>query len=62
MWTKKNIHSLKVDSYVYSVKIFRTPSLGDSILSNPERISPRKLGEQLGYIEVLQQRAGSLNI
>ena len=46
----------------YSVKIFRTPSPGDSISGNPERIAPRKLREDLGYIEVLQQKAGSLNI
>ena len=46
----------------YSVKIFRTPSPGDSISGNPERIAPRKLREELGYIEVLQQKAGSLNI
>ena len=35
---------------------------GDSISSNPERTSPRRWGEEPGYIEVLQQRTGSLNI
>ena len=46
----------------YSVGIFRTSSPGDSISSNPERIAPRRQGEDPGYIEFLQQRAGSLNI
>ena len=46
----------------YSVGIFRTSSLGDSILSNPERTATRSQGEEPVYIEVLQQRAGSLNI
>ena len=42
--------------------IFRTSSLGDSISSDPERADPRRWGEEPGYIEVLQQMAGSLNI
>ena len=46
----------------YSVGIFRTSNLGDSISSDPERTAPRRRGEEPGYIEVLQQRAGSLNI
>ena len=41
---------------------FRTSSLGESITSNPERIAPRRWGKEPGYIEVLQQRASSLNI
>ena len=41
----------------YSVGIFRTSSLGDSILSNPERTATRSQGEEPVYIEVLQQRA-----
>ena len=42
--------------------IFRTSSPGDSISSDPERTAPRRRGEEPGYTEVLQQRAGSLNI
>ena len=41
---------------------FRTSSLGESIASNPERIAPRRWEKEPGYIEVLQQRASSLNI
>ena len=46
----------------YSVEIFKASSPGDSISSNPERTAPRKWGEEPGNIEVLQQRACSLNI
>ena len=46
----------------YLLGIFRTLSLGDSISSSPERTALRRPGEEPGYIEVLQQRAGSLNI
>ena len=35
---------------------------GDSISSNPERTALRRWGKESGYIEVLQQRAGSPNI
>ena len=43
----------------YSVGIFRTSSPGDSISSNPQRTTPSRQGEEQGYLEVLQQRAGS---
>ena len=43
---------------LYSVRIFKTSSPGDKISSDPERIAPRREGEEPGYIEVLQQRAG----
>ena len=46
----------------YSVGIFRTSSPGDNISSDPERTAPRRWEEEPGYIEVLQQRAGDLNI
>ena len=46
----------------YSMGMFRTSSLGDNILSHPERTALRRHGEDPGYLEVLQQRAGSLNI
>ena len=46
----------------YSVGVFRTSDLGDSVSSNPERTALRRGGEEPGYIEVLQQWAGSLNI
>ena len=42
--------------------IFRTSSLGGRISSNPERTAQRSGGEEPAYIEVLQQRAGNLNI
>ena len=44
----------------YLAGIFRTSSPGDTISNNPERTS-RGRGEP-GYMEVLQQRAGSLNV
>ena len=46
----------------YSVGVFRTSGLGDSISSNPEKTALRRQGEVPGYTEVLQQRAGRLNI
>ena len=46
----------------YLVGVFRTASLGDSTSSNSERTALRMWGEEPGYVEVLQQRAGSLNI
>ena len=46
----------------YSAGIFRTSSPGGSISSNPERTAPRRRSGEPGYIGVLQQRAGSLNI
>ena len=46
----------------YLLDIFRTSSLGDSISSNPEKTAPRRWEEEPGYIEVLEQMAGSLNI
>ena len=51
---KKNVHNLKVESY--SVRSFRTSSLGGSNSNNPERTALRSQGG------VLQQRAGSQNI
>ena len=45
----------------YLLDIFRTSSLGDSISSNPEKTTPRRWEEEPGYIEVLQQMAGSLH-
>ena len=41
---------------------FRTSSSGHRIPSKPERTAMRRWGEELGFIEVLQQRADSLNI
>ena len=46
----------------YSVEIFKTSILGGSISSNPARTSPRRQGEEPSYIEVLQQKRGSLNM
>ena len=46
----------------YSAGIYRTSDLVDSISTDPERTALRRLGDEPGYIEVLQQRAGSLNI
>ena len=58
--TWKVFTTLKLRAMFYLVGIFRTSGPGNSISSNPERAAPR--GEAPGYIEVLQQRAGSLNI
>ena len=46
----------------YSVGNFRTSGPGDSISGSSERETLRRQGEEPGYIEVLQQKAGSLNI
>ena len=54
-WLRK-IHSLKVESYV------RTLSLRGSISSNPERTALRRLMGEPGYVEVMQQKAGNLNV
>jgi len=47
---------------LYSAGIVRTLNPGDSISSNPERTALRRCRKESGYTEVLQQRAGSLNI
>ena len=44
------------------VGIFWTSRLGDRISNNPERIVLRRQGREPGYIGVLQQGAGSLNV
>ena len=46
----------------YLTGIFRTSSLEDGISSNLERIVLKRREEETGYMEVLQQRAGSRNI
>ena len=46
----------------YLAGIFRISSPGDSISSNPGRTVLGKRGEGPGYIEVFQEREGSLNI
>ena len=46
---------------LYLVRNFRTSSPGSSISKNPERNVPRRGGEP-DYIEVVQQRTGSLNV
>ena len=47
----------------YSAGIFRTSSPGGSISNNSERTAAMRLGaREPSYIEVLQQRAGGLNI
>ena len=57
----KNNRNLKVESYVLVGGTFWDFKPGDSISSNPERTAPRRQGEELGCIKVLQERAGSLN-
>ena len=47
---------------LFSMGIFRPLSLGDSISSDAERTVLGRQGEQPGYIQVLQQRAGTLNV
>ena len=44
----------------YLVGILRTLSPGDSISCDPERMAPRRRGEEPSYTGVLQQRTGSL--
>ena len=45
-----------------SVKIFRTSSPGDSPSSDLEGTAAERRGEEPGYVEVLQQKAGSFNL
>ena len=47
---------------LYLMGIFRTSCLGGSISSTSERNAPKRQGEESGYIEIFQQRGGSLNI
>ena len=54
--------TLKFRVTFYSVRMFETSSPGDSTSSNRERTALRRGGEEPGYIEALQQWAGSLNI
>ena len=61
-WKKKKKCSLEVESSVYLAEIFRTSSPGDSISSSPERAAWRRWVGEPGFIEVLKQRAGSLNV
>ena len=58
----KNTHSIKVASYAFFRETFRTSGPGDSISSDPEKTLRRRKEEPGCYIEVLQQRADSLNI
>ena len=46
----------------YLVEILRTSNPRGSISSNPEGNAPRRQGEEPGYTEFLQQRAGNRNI
>ena len=47
----------------YPVRFFKTLSPGGSISGNPQRTAMRRQGGgESGYIELLQQRAGSLNV
>ena len=46
----------------YTVEIFRISSSGDSISGDPEKIALRRQVEEPGYIKVLLQRVGRLNI
>ena len=46
----------------YSVGIFKTASPEDNITSNPERTVLRRQQEEPYYTDILQQRAGNLNV
>ena len=46
----------------YLLGNFRTSSPGGSISSNPERTAVKRWGEEPCYVELLQWRAGSLNV
>ena len=52
---KKYSHSVKVESYVYSVGILKTLSLWGSISSNPESLL-QEACEEAGYTEVCNER------
>ena len=43
-------------------EILGLPGLGDSISTDPERTALRRQGEEPGSLEVLQHRAGRLNV
>ena len=59
---KKKFTTFKLRVMFYLVGIFRTLSLGYSISGDPERTASRRWGEEPGYMEVLQHRAGSFKI
>ena len=62
MWCElKKYSQPKLRVMFYSLRIFKTLNPGGSTSSSPKRIALRQ-GEKPGYIEVLQQRTGSLNI
>ena len=44
------------------IGILRTSSLEDSISGDPRELFPRRLEKESGYIEVIQQGTGNLNI
>jgi len=56
------MHDLKVESSVLFSRHTEMFNPRSSISSNPERTAPRSKGGDPKYIEVLQPRAGSLNI
>ena len=62
MSTYKIVTAEKLRAMFHLVEIFRTLSPGDNISSDLEKTAPRRLGEEPDYIEILQQRVGSLNI
>ena len=62
MLTYKIVTAKKLRAMFHLMEIFRTSSLGENISSDPEKTAPRRLGEEPDYIEILQQRVGSLNI
>lgn len=49
-------------SYVLFSGNFKTSGPGDSNSYKPERTAPRRQGGEPGYIEVLQQKTGSLTV
>ena len=56
----KNIHNLKLSVIWWEFWGLLSPE--NSFWSNPEKIAPRRWEGEPGYIEILQQKAGSLNI
>ena len=61
-WTQLSNWAQKLRVMFYSVESFWDLSPGGSISNSPERIAPWRQGEEPGSIEILQQRAGSLNV
>ena len=59
---EKAMAQTKFESDVLFGGKFSTSGLGSSVSSNFERTAMRRWGEEPGYVQILQQRAGGLDV